>query len=136
MAAERCPTCQGRFWHVARATWVRRRETVGGVCQTCGRDYNRIDGDPALVTADAPWGEHPALPPRLRVVRDCDHDHVIADQARRIADLEGDVRTWQEVARRHHDIAEQLRLAVEDHERHCGHTLPAGCTHWTTEAEA
>ena len=80
----------------------------------------------------APWGEHPALPPRLRVVRDCDHDHVIADQARRIADLEQSVRDWREIARRHHDIAEQLRLAVEDHERTC-HSLPAGCTHWTTE---
>lgn len=84
----------------------------------------------------APWGEHPALPPRLRVVRDCDHDRVIADQARRIADLEQSVRDWREIARRHHDIAEQLRLAVEDHERHCGHTLPDGCTHWTTEEPA
>ena len=36
---DRCPTCQGRFWHVLRAMWVYRRETVGGVCQTCGRDY-------------------------------------------------------------------------------------------------
>lgn len=37
---ERCPTCQGRFWHVLRGEWIYTRETVGMVCQTCGRDYS------------------------------------------------------------------------------------------------
>ncbi len=80
----------------------------------------------------APWGEHPALPPRLRVIRDCDHDAVIADQARRIADLEAAVRTWREVARRHHDIAADLQRALESHERDC-HSMPPGSSHWITE---
>ena len=83
----------------------------------------------------APWGEHPALPPRLRVVRDCGHDAVVADLTAANAALRQQVRTLSEVARRHHDIAEQLRLALEDHERTC-HALPAGCTHWTTEEPA
>jgi DNA-directed RNA polymerase subunit RPC12/RpoP len=35
----RCTTCQGRVWSVRHGKWVARRETVGLVCQTCGRDY-------------------------------------------------------------------------------------------------
>lgn len=80
----------------------------------------------------APWGEHPDLPPRLRVVRDCDHPKVIADQARRIADFEANVRDWREVARRHHDIAADLQRALESHERDC-HALGPGSSHWITE---
>jgi hypothetical protein len=42
------------------------------------------------------------------------------------------VRTLSDVARRHHDIAEELRRAVEDHEATC-HALPAGCSHYIEE---
>jgi hypothetical protein len=29
-----------------------------------------------------------------------------------------------------------LYAVVHTDERHCGHALPAGCTHWTTEEPA
>jgi hypothetical protein len=53
----------------------------------------------------------------------------------RIADLEGDVRTWREIARRHHDKALDMQRALETHERDC-HAMPPGSTHWITEETA
>jgi len=37
----RCPTCETRTWNVKLGRFVRSRETVNLVCQTCGRDYGR-----------------------------------------------------------------------------------------------
>ena len=37
----RCPTCEKRVWNVRLGRYVNSRETVGLVCQTCGRDYGR-----------------------------------------------------------------------------------------------
>lgn len=36
---ERCPTCQGRVWSVRLGKWIKTRETVDMICQTCGRNY-------------------------------------------------------------------------------------------------
>ena len=43
--ARNCATCNGQDWIVRLGRYVRRRETSGMVCQTCGWDYAR-DGDP------------------------------------------------------------------------------------------
>lgn len=80
----------------------------------------------------APWGEHPALPPRLRVVRDCGHDAVVAEQAARIAELQRSLRDWQAVAKAHHDKALEMQRALESHEAAC-HAMPSGSSHWITE---
>lgn len=40
--SEDCPTCNGYVLNAA-GHWVRTRETVGLVCQTCGHDYGAYD---------------------------------------------------------------------------------------------
>lgn len=34
---EDCPTCNG--WVLINGRFVKSRETKGGICQTCGKDY-------------------------------------------------------------------------------------------------